>query len=277
MASIDKGLARARGAKLRSKENNKLTELHVASNDGTEFISIETLPRVALDVRTLRTNRVLMDEDSPATAVYKMLRTRVLQRMRRHGWTTLAVTGTCPGEGKTLTAINLSLSMARDLSTSVILVDLDLRKPSISRYLGISPRYGLADCLQGSVDLRKAVFNPGVDRLGLLLNERPFADSSEMLTSPQMAALVAQLKQGENRIVVFDMPPLLVADDMLAFSPLVDCLLLVLAQGTTRQADLLAAKDLLHDMNVVGVALNRSSESVSNAYYYGYGYGYGQR
>lgn len=270
MASIDKGLARARGAKLRSRDT-KLTELHVAPSDGTAFVSIETLPRITLDSRTLRTNRVLLDEDSPATAVYKMLRTRVLQRMRRNGWTTLAVTGTCPGEGKTLTAINLSLSMARDLSTSVILVDLDLRKPAISRYLGISPRYGLTDCLQGAVDLRKAVFNPGIDRLGLLLNERPFADSSEMLTSPQMAALVAQLKQGENRIVVFDMPPLLVADDMLAFSPLVDALLLVVSQGTTKQADLLAAKELLHDMNVVGVALNRSSESVGNGYYYGYG------
>jgi Mrp family chromosome partitioning ATPase len=271
MASIDKGLARARGAKLRSRES-KLTELHIApSGDGSTAVTIENLTRVPLDARTLRANRVLLDEDSPATGVYKMLRTRVLQRMRRHGWATLAVTGTCPGEGKTLTAINLSISMARDLSTSVILVDLDLRKPAISRYLGISPRYGLTDCLQGAVDLRKAVFNPGINRLGLLLNERPFADSSEMLTSPQMATLVSQLKQGENRIVVFDMPPLLVADDMLAFSPLVDALLLVVAQGTTKQADLLTAKELLHDMNVVGVALNRSSESVSNAYYYGYG------
>lgn len=269
MASIDKGLARARSAKLRARETT-LSEVHVAPSSSSAFIAVETLPRVQLDASTLRMNRVLLEEDSPATAVYKMLRTRVLQRMRRNGWSTLAVTGTCPGEGKTLTAINLSVSMARDLSTTVILVDLDLRKPAIARYLGISPRYGLTDCLQGAVDLRKAVFSPGVERLGLLLNERPFTDSSEMLTSPQMAELVAQLKQGENRIVVFDMPPLLVADDMLAFSPLVDALLLVVSQGTTKQTDLLATKELLHDMNVVGVALNRSSESVSNSYYYGY-------
>jgi Mrp family chromosome partitioning ATPase len=270
MGSIDKGLARARGAKLRSRES-KLAELVVAPDNSTAaLVPIESLPRVALDAGTLRTNRVLVDEDSPATAVYKMLRTRVLQRMRRNAWTTLAVTGTCPGEGKTLTAINLSISMARDLSTSVVLVDLDLRKPAISRYLGISPRYGITDCLQGAVDLKKAVFSPGIERLGLLLNERPFMDSSEMLTSPQMAALVAQLKQGDNRIVVFDMPPLLVADDMLAFSPLVDAILLVVSQGTTKQADLVTTKELLHDMNVVGVALNRSSESVT-PYYYGYG------
>jgi Mrp family chromosome partitioning ATPase len=233
------------------------------------------LPRVSLDARTLRRNRVLVDEDSPATAMFKMLRTRVLQRMRRHGWTTLAVSGTCPGEGKTLTAINLAISMARDLSTSIVLVDLDLRKPAIARYLGISPRYGLTDCLQGAVDLRKAVFSPGIERLGVLLNERPFMDSSEMLTSPQMAALVAQLKQGENRIVIFDMPPLLVADDMLAFSPLVDAILLVVSQGTTKQADLVTTKELLQDMNVVGVVLNRSSERAA-PYYYGYGkYKYG--
>jgi capsular exopolysaccharide synthesis family protein len=188
--------------------------------------------------------------------------------MRRNDWTTLAVTGTCPDEGKTLTAINLSISMARDLSTSVILVDLDLRKPSISRYLGISPRHGISDYLQGAVDLERTLINPGIDRLGLLLNERPFTNSSELLNSPQMHSLVAQLRQGEGRIVVFDLPPLLVTDDMLAFSPFVDAILLVLSQGRTKQTDLLAAKELLQDVNIVGTVLNRSSENIAPYYYY---------
>ncbi|HEX6998131.1 MAG TPA: CpsD/CapB family tyrosine-protein kinase [Gammaproteobacteria bacterium] len=271
MASIEKGLARAREGKLRMRDGDA-PELVVAASNTP--LSTESLTRVKLNSRALRSNRVLCDEESPAASAYKMLRTRVLQRMRRNGWTTLAVTGTCPDEGKTLTAINLSMSLARDMSTSVILVDLDLRKPAIAQYLGVSPRFGIADYLQGAVSLERAAVRADIDRLGFLLNERPFTNSSEMLTSPQMEALVARLKQGDGRIVVFDMPPLLVTDDMLAFCPLVDGILLVLSQGKTRQSDLLAAKELLQDVNVVGTVLNRSTENVRPYYYY-YGYGSG--
>lgn len=269
MATIDKGLARVRDARLKQRDP-QITELPPAGEDGA--ISTQSLPQLKLNPRALHDHRVLRDENVPATSAYKMLRTRVLQRMRRNGWNTLAVTGTCPNEGKSLTAINLAFSMARDLSTSVILVDLDLRKPSISRYLGVSPRHGIGDVLQGAVDVQRALFSPGMERLGLLLNERAYANSSELLTSPQMTELVTQLKLGEGRIVVFDLPPLLAADDVLAFSPLVDGLLLVLSQGTTRHDDLLAARELLQDINVVGAVLNRSSENVAPYYYY-YGAG----
>ena len=266
MATIDKGFARVRGARS-SQQDSEVTELAPRAS-GHAPIATESLPRVKLNPRTLQNHRVLTEDEVPASSAYKMLRTRVLQRMRRNGWTTLAVTGTCPGEGKTLTAINLSISMARDLSTSVVLVDLDLRKPSVSRYLGVYPRHGIGDVLQGTVELEQALFNPGIERLGMLLNERPFSNSSELVTSPQMGTLVDQLRQGEGRIVVFDLPPLLATDDMLAFSPLVDAILLVLSQGTTKQADLVAAKELLQDVTVVGTVLNRSSENVAPYYYY---------
>lgn len=265
MATIDKGLARVRGT--RSKPGDAdVTDIGALSEN--TLISTESLPRVKLNPRTLRQHRVLKDDDVPASSAYKMLRTRVLQRMRRNGWTTLAVTGTCPDEGKTLTAVNLSISMARDLSTSVILVDLDLRKPAISRYLGVHPRHGIGDVLQGAVSVERSLFNPDIDRLGLLLNDRSFTDSSDLLTSPQMRSLVARLREGEGRIVVFDLPPLLAADDVLAFSPLIDALLLVVSQGRTKQEDLVAAKELLQDINIVGTVLNRSSENVAPYYYY---------
>lgn len=266
MATIDKGLARIRGTRP-PQHGPDVTEL-APRTTGLAPITTESLTRVKLNPRTLQNHRVLIEEDTPASSAYKMLRTRILQRMRRNGWTTLAVSGTCPDEGKTLTAINLSISLARDLSTSVVLVDLDLRKPSISRYLGVYPRHGIGDVLQGAVDVERALFNPGIDRLGLLLNERAFQNSSELLTSPQMHTLVDQLRQGEGRIVLFDLPPLLATDDMLAFSPLIDAILLVLSQGTTKHTDLVAAKELLQDVNVVGTVLNKSSENVAPYYYY---------
>jgi capsular exopolysaccharide synthesis family protein len=197
-----------------------------------------------------------------------MLRTRVLQRMRRNGWKTLAVTGTRPGEGKSLTAINLSINLARDVGTTVVLADMDLRKPSIHRQLGISTRYGIGDFLRGAVALEKTAVRPGIERLGVVLSDRPHANSSEMLTSPQAAHLVEQAKHGESRIAVFDMPPVLASDDVLAFCPLVDAILLVVAAGKTQLEDMTAARELLQHFNIVGVVLNQSSEDVAPYYYY---------
>jgi protein-tyrosine kinase len=268
MSNIDKALIKARSgaAALRSVDLATGAELPVSS--GGE-LRIEDLATVELDPAVLARNRVIVDELSGASAAYKMLRTRVLQRMRRNGWKTLAVTGTAPGEGKSLTAINLSINLARDLATTVLLVDLDLRKPSIHRHLGISTPYGVGDFLRGTVSLEHVAVCPGIERLGVVLNGRSYPNSSEMLSSPQTQALVEQAKEGEGRIVVFDMPPLLASDDVLAFSPHVDALLLVLAQGKTKRDDLVAARDLLQNVNVVGAVLNQSSADVAPYYYYG--------
>lgn len=269
MQTLAKGLARARLKSAKPvpvpRAGTPTLELAAAEDRG---LDIPALPCIALDLRTLADHRVIVDETAPASAAYKMLRTRVLQRMRRNGWQSLAVTSTCPGEGKSLTAINLSISLARDVGTSVVLADFDLRKPSLHRHLGIATRYGIGHFLRGAVALEDAAVCPGIDRLAVLLNERSFASSSEMLTSPQAANLVRRVKQGAGRIAVFDLPPVLASDDLLAFCPLVDAILFVVAQGTTRHADMHAARDLLQNVNIAGVVLNRSSEQVA-PYYYG--------
>jgi Mrp family chromosome partitioning ATPase len=231
-------------------------------------LNIATLARLDLDPRTLAHNRVIVDDESPASAAYKMLRTRVLQRMQRNGWRTIAVTGTCPGEGKSLTALNLSISLARNVGTSVVLADFDFRKPSLHRHLGVSPRYGIGELLRGSVALERIAVCPGIDRLAVLLNDQPFSSSSEVLVSPQIANLVHRVRFGDGRIAVFDLPPVLASDDMLAFCPLVDAVLLVVAEGTTKRTDVETVRGLLQNVNVVGVVLNRSSENVT-PYYYG--------
>ena len=250
-----------------------------ASSKGTQdvpdgddsAIDFGELSTVKLNPAILNANRVVAGTDAPAAMAYKMLRTRVLQRMRANGWTTLAVTGTCPNEGKTLTSINLSLSMARDVNASVVLVDFDLRQPALYRDLGLSPQFGMNDCLEHDVPLEQALVRPiGHKRLSLLLNQKSYADSSELLSSPKMLDMIQRLCAGPGRIVIFDMPPILATDDVMAFSPLVDAVLLVVSQGTTKQEDLLAAKQLLEEANVLGTVLNRSSEDQS-PYYYGYG------
>lgn len=271
MPTLAKGFAKARALSghLTAVDAPRSRAGSTAAPDA-QALDIAALSRIALDPQTLADNRVIVDELSQASAAYKMLRTRVLQRMRRNGWRTIAVTGTCVGEGKSLTALNLSISLARNVGTSVVLADVDFRKPSLYRHLGVSPRYGIGDVMRGAVSLEHAAVCPGIERLAVLLNERPFSSSSEMLASPQMENLVARVKHGEGRIAVFDLPPVLASDDMLAFCPLVDAVLLVVAQGTTRHADIDAARELLQNVNVVGVVLNRSSERLAPYYYGGF-------
>jgi len=278
MSNIEKGLKRARAA-LHSIGSPGLAELApmpdagsavAPSLGGASAFEIERLEWVQPDIDLLEQNRVVIDERSAASAAYKVLRTRVLQRMRRNGWKTLAVTGTAPNEGKTLTAINLSINLAWHLTTSVVLVDMDLRKPSVHRYLGIDTRYGLMDYLNGDVPLVRAGVRPGLERLGVILNDRPVQNASELLTAPETVALIDEVKSGDDRIAIFDMPPVFAGDDVLAFAPLVDAVLIVLSQGTTKRNSLVALRELLQNVNVIGTVLNRSSERVA-PYYYGYG------
>jgi protein-tyrosine kinase len=278
MSNIEKGLRRARAA-LHSigpanAEFAPLPDLGAAAvapapaTAPAPVFELERLEWAQPDVDLLEQNRIVIDERSAASAAYKVLRTRVLQRMRRNGWKTLAVTGTCPNEGKTLTAINLSINLAWHLTTSVVLVDMDLRNPSVHRYLGIDTRFGLMDYMNGDVPLVRAGVRPGIERLGVILNDRPVANASELLSSPEALALIEEVKRGDDRIVIFDMPPVFAGDDVLAFAPYVDAVLIVLSQGTTKRASLVALRELLQNVNVIGTVLNRSSERVA-PYYYG--------
>jgi Mrp family chromosome partitioning ATPase len=90
------------------------------------------------------------------------------------------------------------------------------------------------------------------------------------LSAPETVELIDEVKRGDDRIVIFDMPPVFAGDDVLAFAPLVDAVLIVLSQGTTKRASLTALRELLQNVNVIGTVLNRSSERVA-PYYYGYG------
>lgn len=277
MSNIEKGLRRARAAL------HSVTGAQAAGADAMPDLDagavapsltasppfeIDRLEWVQPDPDLLEQNRIVMDERSAASAAYKVLRTRVLQRMRRNGWKTLAVTGTCPAEGKTLTAINLSVNLAWHFTTSVVLVDMDLRNPSVHRYLGIDSRYGLLDYLNGDVPLVRAGVRPGIERLGVIMNDRPVTNASELLSAPETAGLIEEVKRRDDRIAIFDLPPVFAGDDVLAFAPLVDAVLIVLSQGTTKRATLVALRELLQNVNVIGTVLNRSSERVA-PYYYG--------
>jgi protein-tyrosine kinase len=225
----------------------------------------------ALDQDVLDRNRVILNQaESPGAASYKMLRTRILQQMRANNWHSIAVASARRNAGKTLTLINTAISLSSEPNQKVILVDLDLRNPTLAETLGLETGKGLSDYFRDTADITEVVVRTDFDRLLILPNYERIAESSEMLSSSKMLDLVRIVTAKMNStIVLFDLPPLLETDDLLAFSPLVDALLLVISEGETRRADLEKSAELIHDKNILGFVLNKSrNEDEVTGYYY---------
>jgi len=235
-------------------------------------IDFARLPNMIPDPDCLVKNRIVAAQiDSPMRSTYKMLRTRVLQRLRSSKWNVIGVSGTGPGEGKTMTAVNLAYSLAQDVNHRVVLIDLDLRRPSIHHYLGLKPKNDLTSFLKGTAELKNILVRPNEKRLALMTNQTTYRDSSEILSSPELGKLINQLRDlGPKTITIVDLPPVLAGDDVLAFAPLVDALLLVVAQGTCRREYLAESQELLKDFNTLGVILNRSRDRTATGGYYDY-------
>jgi capsular exopolysaccharide synthesis family protein len=223
---------------------------------------------IALDPHTLQAHRIIGGQISDAgAAAYKMLRTRVLQRMRSNNWQKLAVTSPRANAGKTLTAINLAISLAQEPNQQVVLVDLDLRNPQMSMYLGIKPQLSLADHVARNVPIEKVLLKPGIPRLYIVPSAERLENSSELLASPAMGVLTETLAAtSPSTIVIFDLPPLLEADDMLTFMPQVDAVLFVVAEGQTRRGDVEKSNELFKELNVLGTVLNKSDDEAPSYY-----------
>lgn len=190
----------------------------------------------------------------------KILRTRLLNLAREKGWRTILITSTHPGEGKTVTAINLAFALAREHQQTVVLVDGDLRNPCIADYLGFSVQHGLADYFQKEVSLNEIMVWPGVEKLVIVPGGRPIADSAELIGSPEMQELVREMKDRyQDRYILFDFPPLLNVADTLAFLPHVDCVLMVVESGRTSPAEILQAKSWIPEEKLLGFVLNKTA------------------
>jgi protein-tyrosine kinase len=201
------------------------------------------------------------NNDAPAAA-FRMLRTQVVQRLDENGWRSLAILSPGADDGKTTAAINLAINLANDRRHTVLLVDCDLKRPTIGSRLGINPEFGIDDLLQGDASVEQCLYHPeGFDRLVILPARLPLAGSSEALSGPRGRELVADLRSRyPERIIVFDLPPVLGTDDALAFLPLLECGLVVVAERATHRDDLVRCMELLRKTAILGTVLNKASE-----------------
>jgi len=230
---------------------------------------VDIAARLPLDWPTLRERRVIScDDPRPAGHAYRMLRTQVLQRTRAHGLGTIGVVSAINGEGKTLTAINLALSLAAEPNQTVMLVDLDLRRPAIASTLGLKAEVGLESWFGGDDPTRKVCYAlEGVERLYVLPTLAPVPHSSETLAGLGTRRLLNELKERDSaRLVIVDLPPVLLSDDALMVAPLLDAVVLVVNERRTKREDVARVIELLGDTKIVGTVLNRSTESEDRAY-----------
>jgi protein-tyrosine kinase len=202
---------------------------------------------------------------------FDMLRTQVLQSMDLKDWKFLAVTSPTAGCGKTLTAINLALSMARQAERSVLLVDMDFQKPQVAKTLGLTCPVGILSVLHGQSTLASSVVQVRVDKCQMLVlpTEAATSSSSEWMASHAMSSLLQDIRRNyHSRIVILDLPPLLTSDDVIAVVPRLDCVLLVAAVGTSTVSEIKQCNRHLQSSDVVRVVVNKVEEH-GTRYYYG--------
>lgn len=241
----------------------------VALNREFAVGAVESVARLPVDWAALKENRIVANDNShQAGHAYRMLRTQVLQRARTHGLTTLGVVSAINGEGKTLTAINLALSLAAEPNQNVLLLDLDLRRPSIASVMGLRAERGLESWFGGDEPTRNVCYGiEGVERFNVLPTLTPVIGSSEVLAGVATRRLFNELKgRDPGRLLVVDLPPVLLSDDALMVAPLLDAVVLVVNERRTKREDVIRVVELLGNTRIVGTVLNRSSESEQRAY-----------
>jgi protein-tyrosine kinase len=225
---------------------------------------------VALDEAYLESRRIISyDVADQRSKSFDILRTQILQSMDQNKWQILAITSPTAGCGKTLTAINLALSIARQPERSALLVDMDLQKPQVARRLGIPCDTGLLGLLEGHATLPDVLISAhaGRHQLTVLPTERATADSSEWMASRALQSVVHEIRRDfRASTIVLDMPPMLLGDEVIALLPQIDCVLLVTAAGMTTVAEVEECNKYLRSANVVRIAVNKIPES--NKRYY---------
>ncbi|MGY8794664.1 MAG: CpsD/CapB family tyrosine-protein kinase, partial [Woeseiales bacterium] len=230
MSKIEQALRKARNDKSANDQDDHLEDHNqgAANQDKKRrpgrgrslpaLVQLEPCAHYDLEDDVLASNRILSEEyPDLALASYKMLRTRVLQKMRINQWQTLAITSPRDGAGKSLTAINLAIAMAAQGAQDVYLMDLDLRRPEIGAKLGIPGfELDLGECLAGRAPLDRVCCDVGIDRLFVLPSSQRQPNSSELISSPPLQGLLRRVRSMANDpIVIIDLPAILTADDAL--------------------------------------------------------------
>lgn len=228
------------------------------------------LDPITLDPRGLVRERIITrDKADPAHTAFDALRTRLLKALSDNGWFRVAVTSPSKGCGKTMVAANLAFSLARQPEVRSILIDFDMRMPRLAHVLGQRGPHAVEPYLTGEVPAGEFLRRVG-DNLAVGLNTVRAKNAAELVQSRRTGrALKATWETFRPHVVLFDTPPMLAFDDVLALLPNIDCVLLVVGGGQTRAAEIEECERLMAEhTNFLGIVLNKAEDNGARTYRY---------
>lgn len=208
---------------------------------------------------------------SPVAEEFRKLKEALVKLTNREHFDNLIMfTSATAGEGKSMSAINLAVSLAQEYDHTVLLVDADLRRPSCHRYLGLEAGPGLSDCLLDGVNLADVLVKTGIGKLSLLPAGKLVSNPGELFSSNAMKRLLRELKSRySDRYVIVDTPPVLPFAETRTVSNLVDGIILVVKEG---QPSLDEVKECVEALGkkVLGILYNFTMVQPQKSYYYYY-------
>ena len=214
-------------------------------------------------------NRIVtFDQKDNAHVPFDMMRTRVLSACRKNGWTVVGITSPSASCGKTTTAINLAFSFARQKDARTILIDADLRRPMVAEDLGVSATHSMGRFLSGGERIEDHFLAYG-DTLAIGTNNRRSLHAAEILQDTKAVEAMKLLRSTlKPTVIIVDMPPMMATDDVMAFMPNIDAMLLVVAAEQSKMKDIDdCERELSERTNVMGVVLNKCRYVPDNYYY----------
>lgn len=236
----------------------------------------EALSAFAPDPRHLERRLIRTLHGGAAAKPFDMIRTRLLHQMRSNGWRRVAITSPSSGCGKTMLSVNLALSLARQGDTATMAVELDMRRPAMAGLLGLRAGHQIAEALAGRAAAEACMVRVG-SNLALATNHHPVPEAAELLASREAAHVLDRVEaEFAPDVMLFDLPPLMLTDDAMAFMDQIDCVLLLAAAERNTMAEITrCAEDLAGRCNFLGVILNKC-RFMGDEERYGYGPSYGE-
>lgn len=220
-------------------------------------------------------------DPSPIAEEYRKLKSIIVSLTKQNGfYNTIMVTSSIGGEGKSITSLNLALSLAQEHDHTVLLVDADLRKPSLHSYLGLEPKVGLADCLMGHIDVSETLIKTGLGQLTLFPAGKQINNPVELFSSQKMRNLLDELKNRyRDRYIIIDSPPTLPFAETRLISKSVDGIIFVVKEGGPSLQNIKEALETFRESDVLGIVYNNATISSLNGgyHYYYHGYDYKNR
>ncbi len=286
MAKISEILERAQK---RENVDLKIKNKVPSSPDLLQAVSVKIRAEEKLEEQPKRTKSVMngkwderlskaVNDDGYLPEVFKTLRSRILHPLDAVPVPkTILVTSAIPKEGKSFVTANLGISLAHGMDQHCLLVDCDLRKPALANLFGTSNNVGLVDYLRDDVALPKLIEKTSVKTLSLLTSGKSPANPAELLGSTRMSALVEELSgRYDDRIIIFDSPPLLVAAESSVLAGQVDAVIIVVRQSCSGKAQIQKLIDIIGPDRIMGIVFNdQDVNPLQNSLVKGYGYYHG--